>query len=401
VDPTERHTGHDWLQGENYGLWREAWVPVAGAVEVEPGEVLVTQLGPFPVLVIRSPEGDLRAFHNVCPHRGHPVCSTSGPRRELQCTYHRWTFGLDGGLLRRPDAESFSTEGQGLSPLRVDELAGLIWLNADPTGVELADWLGPVRSLLCAQGLDRMSLTSHVSVELACNWKLSAEVHLESYHVHTLHPEVLPWVGDTEITLETLGIHGAMRVPLAQPSGRLAESSGLLDQRLSEHGVDSEGLSLHEKRLAFAQAELASLRGRGIDTHTLEATQLIENRFIGLFPNTQLNSYGHSVMLFRHHPHPTDPGQCRFEQQIFSLEEGPPSRRSTHRVVAASDPAVGPITEADLAVAQRLQSGAHSPAFAPQFSDQELLLRHFYSVLDDYVERRIVSSQSTEPGPSS
>jgi hypothetical protein len=246
-----------------------------------------------------------------------------------------------------------------------------------------------------------MSLTSHVSVELACNWKLSAEVHLESYHVHTLHPEVLPWVGDTEITLETLGIHGAMRVPLAQPSGRLAESSGLLDQRLSEHGVDSEGLSLDEKRLAFAQAELAALRGRGIDTHTLEATQLIENRFIGLFPNTQLNSYGHSVMLFRHHPHPTDPGQCRFEQQIFSLEEGTPSRRSAHRVVAASDPAVGPITEADLAVAQRLQSGAHSPAFAPQFSDQELLLRHFYSVLGDYVERRIVSSQSTEPAPSS
>lgn len=374
---------------------------MASTVEVGTGEVFVTQLGPLPVLVVRSTEGDLRAFHNVCPHRGHPVCLASGPRHELQCKYHRWTFGLDGSLLKRPDPESFSTEGAGLSPLRVEERGGLVWLNASSTGGELTDWLGPADPLLCGQNLGKMSLTNHVSVELACNWKLSAEVHLESYHVHTLHPEVLPWVNDTEIGLETLGMHGAMTVPLAQPSGRLDNSSQLLEERLSQHQIDGKGLSQQEKRAAFAKAELNALKSKGIDTRGLTPERLVENQFISLFPNTQLNSYGHSVMLFRHHPHPTDPARCRFEQQVFSLEQGAPSRRATHRTVAADDPAIGPITAADLNIAERLQSGAHSPAFSPEYSDQELLLQHFYAVLDDYMERRIVNSQSTEPAPSS
>jgi len=328
------------------------------------------------------------------------VCDVSGTARHLQCPYHGWTFGLDGGLRHRPDGQSFSAEGRGLRPIRVEEAGGLVWLSAAESGPDLAAWLGPMLPMLRAQGLERMSLTSHVSVMLDCNWKLSSEVHLESYHVHSLHPDVLPWVDDTAVRVQALGMHGAMWVPMARPSGRLTAPTQMLAERLAQHGIAAEGMSLTEQRQAFGAAELAVLQNKGADTGDLTPERLVETQFLHLFPNVQLNAYGHSIMLFRHHPHPTDPGRCRFEQQIFSLVPGDPTRGALPRTVPYDDPAIGPVTAADLLVAQRLQESANSPAFDPEWSEQELLIRHFYEVLSDYVDRRTVSSQSSDPLPS-
>ena len=75
------------------------------------GHVIVTSVGPYPVIVVHDGV-TVRAFHNVCPHRGHPICETDGQHKRLRCPYHHWTFALDGQRLRRPDPEDFADDGR-------------------------------------------------------------------------------------------------------------------------------------------------------------------------------------------------------------------------------------------------------------------------------------------------
>ena len=177
-----------------------------------------------------------------------------------------------------------------------------------------------------------------------------------------------------------------MTVPLARPSRRLPSAGGgMLSQQLSRMGVDPTGMPLEAQRAALGAASLASLAARGADVGALTADQLLHSQLIQLFPNVQLNCYGDRIMLFRHHPHPTDPTRCRFEQQIFELAPSTSGQAVRPRTVAPDDPSIGPVTGADLRVAQRLQRSAISPAFQPDWGGQERLVRHFHQQVAEHV----------------
>ena len=384
-----RYWDPEWMRREVRSLWPRVWFPVAAEVELADEEGFVaTGLGPLPVFVLRD-GAKLRAFHNVCSHRGHLVCTGSGTLRSLVCPYHHWRFDRSGRLVERPDAGDFEGTGRDLTPLRCTTFAGLVWVCADPATAELSDWLGDAAEALEAQGLARMSLTSDVRVPLSCNWKLSVEVHCEGYHVHALHPEVLNWVDDTRVDVQALGLHGAMQIPLARPSPRGEADPHAVHARLREllgTSADVGELSAEAARTRLAEAEHAALDADGVDVGWLPAERLVENHFLQLFPAVQLNGYGSRVMLFRHQPDPMDPARTVFRQQIFELSAQPPACRATPREVSLEDPAVGNVTGADLALAQRLQAGVASPAFArPEWSRQELLLRRFHAAVEDHL----------------
>lgn len=187
-----------------------------------------------------------------------------------------------------------------------------------------------------------------------------------------------------------------MTVPLAQPSRRLASpSGGMLGQQLARMGIDPAGMTPEAQRAAFGAAALASLAARGADVSALTAVQLLHSQLIQLFPNVQLNCYGDRIMLFRHHPHPTDPTRCRFEQQIFELAPASSVPDVRPRTVAPDDPSIGPVTGADLRVAQNLQRSVISPAFRPDWGAQERLVQHFHQQVSAHVCGPDVGPQGT------
>ena len=115
------------LRLEQERIFRHAWQYVARREEIaERGSFLATQAGDAPVVLTRDEEGELRAFLNVCRHRGSLVCEGSGRRATLQCPYHAWTYGLDGRLVAAP---RLAREGGndaselGLVPVQVDTWA--------------------------------------------------------------------------------------------------------------------------------------------------------------------------------------------------------------------------------------------------------------------------------------
>jgi len=159
----------------------------------EPGSFATTRVGSLPIVLVRDREGILRAFVNVCRHRGSLVCDGAGRRETLQCPYHAWTYALDGSLIAAPRSDrepGFDQGGLGLVSMQVDTWGPFVFVNPDLDTAPLVDYLGDLPSLLTADGVDVNALEFHkrAETEYEANWKVCAENYLECYHCSVAHP---------------------------------------------------------------------------------------------------------------------------------------------------------------------------------------------------------------------
>ena len=187
------------------------------------GDFRTVQIGRESVLVTRSRDGSLRAFLNICRHRGARLCveETGTVKRSFQCPYHAWTYGLDGKLIAAPNLSSMPDIDRteyGLRPVRLREWLGYAWLCLadEPPSFEdtvigdVADRLGAVEPIE-NYDIDELTLGRRISYDVKANWKLIIENFMECYHCATIHPElteVLPEFADGLAAQYYVG-HGA------------------------------------------------------------------------------------------------------------------------------------------------------------------------------------------------
>ncbi len=182
------------LRLERERIFARSWQYVGHTGELpEPGSFVATRAGQVPVVVVRDRAGRLRAFVNVCRHRGHLLCDGAGRRETLQCPYHAWTYDLDGSLRNAPRADAepgFEREGLGLVPVQVDTWGPFLFVNPDLGAASLADHLGELPALVAAGGVDVDALDFHqrASADYDANWKICAENYLECYHCAVAYP---------------------------------------------------------------------------------------------------------------------------------------------------------------------------------------------------------------------
>ena len=181
------------LGRERERIFARSWQYVAHAAELtRPGDYVARLAGDIPVLVVRD-GGELRAFVNVCRHRGHELARGEGNRQTLQCPYHAWTYGLDGSLRAAPRSEredGFDPDDLALVPVGVDSFGPFVFVNPARDGASLADVLGDLPERLLAAGVDvdALAFRERIEYELAANWKLVIENYLECYHCSVAHP---------------------------------------------------------------------------------------------------------------------------------------------------------------------------------------------------------------------
>ena len=184
------------LRLERERIFRRTWQYAGRADQVaEPGAFFTCDLAGVPIVVVRDEEGGLRAFLNVCRHRGSLVCEGEGKRASLQCPYHAWTYGLDGSLRAAPRSErvpGFDKDVLGLVPVPVEAWGPFVFVNPDPEAEPLAETLGELPALVAASGIDLDSLRFLKRAsgdEYAANWKVCSENFLECYHCQVAHPD--------------------------------------------------------------------------------------------------------------------------------------------------------------------------------------------------------------------
>jgi choline monooxygenase len=179
---------------ERDAVFARSWQHVGHASQVpNAGDHLVAMVARRPVLVVRGEDGVLRAFFNVCRHRGGPLAPKDGHAHMLQCRYHGWTYRLDGMLRGVPHfnrTELFDKKDYGLVPVRLAEWQGLLFVHLQPAGELLETLVAGIAERIAPQRFDQLAFVKQVDYEARCNWKVYVDNYLEGYHVPLVHPEL-------------------------------------------------------------------------------------------------------------------------------------------------------------------------------------------------------------------
>ena len=182
------------LEKEWDRIFFRSWL-YAGREEgvAEPGAYRTLQVGPESVLIVRDRGGALRAFYNVCRHRGSILCEAeTGSLRSIRCPYHAWTYGLDGRLLAAPNLRDAALpDGElALRTIALETWRGGVFVNLDPASTPLRESLGDLPDRMQRYPLERLRVQTHAVYEVQANWKILVENYQECYHCPGVHPEL-------------------------------------------------------------------------------------------------------------------------------------------------------------------------------------------------------------------
>jgi phenylpropionate dioxygenase-like ring-hydroxylating dioxygenase large terminal subunit len=214
------------LRRESDQIFARSWQYAGHTGQItEPGSYFTSSAGEIPIVVTRARDGELRAFLNVCRHRGSVVATGEGKRETLQCSYHAWTYGLDGQLRAAPRSDrepDFDASELGLVPAAVGTWGRFVFVNPDRDAAPLADALGEVPALLGELiDLDVLEHRFRLEWELDANWKVACENFLECYHCAVAHPgfSAIVDVAPDSYRLRTSGLTSSQFGPLRENGG--------------------------------------------------------------------------------------------------------------------------------------------------------------------------------------
>ena len=182
-----------------------------------PGDYLAEELAGVPVLLVRGRDRALRAFANICRHRGAPLASGCGNARAFSCPYHGWTYALDGALAGIPEQASFpgfDKSTHGLIPLPAGERHGMIFVclaPGEPLEIDVDAHLAGLGDEFGAYGFAGYSHFAAETMTPAINWKFGIDTFLEAYHLPALHrTTVAPLIRGNLGSFEAFGDHGRL-----------------------------------------------------------------------------------------------------------------------------------------------------------------------------------------------
>jgi phenylpropionate dioxygenase-like ring-hydroxylating dioxygenase large terminal subunit len=192
-----RYTSQEFFELEKKHLWKKTWLYGAHEAQLpEPGNYVLLDIPDAPIFLMRGKDGQVRAFYNVCSHRGAPlVRDPEGRENLLRCTYHQWTYSTEGKLIsvmeERDFPKPFDKDCLGLQEVRCEMWGHWIFINEDLDAQPLRDWLGMIASEFVQFDINSLRPAAIRSYELECNWKLTMDAFLEVYHIKGIHPETV------------------------------------------------------------------------------------------------------------------------------------------------------------------------------------------------------------------
>ena len=311
----------------------------------KPGDFVAEDVAGMPVLMTRGADGEVRAFANICRHRGAPVAQGCGNARAFTCPYHGWTYDNAGKLLGTTDKVGFAgldVASHGLVQLPAVEKHGLLFMRPKPVAagesapIDIDARLGSVASDLAALRPETYPLYSTDRVHPRINWKFAIDTFLEGYHIPHLHRKTIApyFVGNCGV-FKSGGLNGRLSVPKT---------------------------SIEEVR-TMPEAE------RDYRRHVVSIYQL--------FPNALLIWQLDHIEIWRAFPDRDDPSRCEVEMTIYKPAD---SARPDSYWEKNRDIAIRTVMEEDFPLGERMQIGFESGATEEViYGRNEPSLVHFHT----------------------
>lgn len=357
----EAYTSEEYARAERDRLWRKVWLQVGRQEDIpEVGNYITYEVLDDSLVIVRTAEDRIQAYHNVCPHRGRKLVDTpkgerngKGFRNQFICAYHGWRFNLDGENTHIPHQEDWKgaldQQCASLSKVTTDTWGGWIWINMDPDCEPLLDYLDPSARMLDPFQLQNMRVRWRKWGIFDCNWKVAMEAFNETYHVQTTHPEFNKY-GSFRGWARTQGLHSnigyeapkdmdenqAAKLRLgtnADPRISTAEmqvytwekantntTQTLVNAALRLKDELPEGTPPGEVLQHWLKTARADDEARGVVWPTVDPKHVGESGTAWqIFPNFQIGHAVNNMLCYSARPYGYDPDKCIFEGAVYEL----------------------------------------------------------------------------------
>jgi phenylpropionate dioxygenase-like ring-hydroxylating dioxygenase large terminal subunit len=357
--PAEAYTSREYAEDEADKLWAKVWQH-AGRVEDIPevGDYITYEICHDSILIVRVATDRIKAYHNVCPHRGRRLVRVpkggNGARGNAKtgaffCGYHGWTFDLEGRnteLMNKNDWQGMLTDERTcLTEVKVDTWGGWLWVNMDPDCMPLREYLEPAASILDPFQFEKMRYRFRQWVVFDCNWKVALEAFMEPYHVAATHPQLTKY-GDFYAWSKAQGLHGndgydapeshedSAATTTVHRTGKGADARAMMGQmqrefwetvgasttevlvKAAERLVDElpEGTPAAEVHHHWLESCKADYAAMGVEWPEISDDQMAKAGLAWhLFPNMGILQGPTFALYYRTRPFGTDPDKCIYE----------------------------------------------------------------------------------------
>jgi phenylpropionate dioxygenase-like ring-hydroxylating dioxygenase large terminal subunit len=367
TDPVPAAPYHDpaWFELEREAVFKRSWINVGHLCELpENGSFIRRELevAKASILIVRGKDGEVRAFHNVCTHRGTQLVEEAqGRASKFSCPYHMWTFGEDGKLLSAPDFEQFTVKKEdcALPQVALEVIAGLIFVNLGQPETSLREELGDLATRMEGLPVAQATTFAEYVYEIDANWKLTYDNFQENYHLRFIHPR-------------TGAAAGGKDNPFGYPV-HYGFQNEHRTQRIwtnPDPGAPSPVMGSAYKRTG------ASLMRRGL------ITPAVGNDYYALFPAFFL--FGNPATHFVHNVYPVASNKSRGVIRMYFVGD---DHDASERFAREYSMAVArDIHSEDRAVIERGQKGLESGALdVIHLQTNEALIRHLFNAVDGRV----------------
>jgi phenylpropionate dioxygenase-like ring-hydroxylating dioxygenase large terminal subunit len=319
--PRDAYSSPGWFEREQRHLFRRSWAIVATTDDLSgPGDYVTADVGGVPLLLVVGDDGELRAFQNLCRHRGMVMVEGRGSGLDdVRCSYHDWRYDLSGALTvvpqRKEQFPDLCAEGLGLLPASVGVWEGMVFARVDPAAPPLRDELGGLPAGIGSHRPGTLPLAASVDLTARCNWKLLVENHIDVYHLWYLH-------------------HASL---------------GRFDHRRFEHRQHDRHWTSYEPLRAGLRPEIPA------GTNEIGHLSARDRTGIGahlIFPNILLAANAEYFMSYA--VLPVDPAESRIEVRIKAEPGSDP---------AALVRAARSFVDEDILACERIQRGLTAPGF--------------------------------------
>ncbi|MCG2633601.1 MAG: Rieske 2Fe-2S domain-containing protein [Gammaproteobacteria bacterium] len=374
---TEAVISPEYFEKEREKIFKKSWLNVGRIDQIpSPGDYMVRDLDILntSLIIVQGQDSQVRAFHNACPHRGNKVAQGKGNTKGFACGFHGWTFNTEGSLVFVPDEEQFFDFDKGdfcLKAVNCETWNGFVFINVEEQPSEtLLEWVGELDRQLDGYPFDDMVCLGEYRAEVKANWKVVIDAFQEAYHVAFVHRRTATGAYTSPETpyckLSAVELYGRNRrgSVYANPDFTPSPSAAVA----FKHGP------------TFIQAAQADLDKLPVGVNP-ERTPNWGFDINVIFPNFRF-----------------DPGQGFYfadnflpisvDQTLYEIRLYMPRPRNAGEMISQENTRVllRDIVREDLNTLETTQEALNTGVMDTiRFSDQEILCRHQYKVVDDIV----------------
>jgi len=421
--PATRYTDPAYFEREKEKMWPRVWQFAAREEDIpEPGDHAVYENVGKSFILVRQEDMSVRAFFNVCLHRGRKLKLENGWASELQCPFHGFTWNNDGSLKNIPcrwDFPHLTEEKMQLPEVSVGRWEGYIFIREAKEGPTLEEYLAPMPEHFQRWKHGNNHTAVWVGKVVPANWKVVMEAFMEAWHTVVTHPQLLPFTGDANSIYNIYGDHVNLTVtpfgtmsPHVDPEGK--PQQWIVDEFVKYNGRSSDnydtpadennsGFKVQVPEGMTARAALgASLRETttrmfGHDVSFASDSEMMDSILYNVFPNFAPWAGFQPNIVYRWRPwHDVD--HCLMEVRILTpippgqtAPKTPPMRFLSLDEKWTEAPELGilgDVFEQDMGnlpfVQEGLKSSANNEVQLANY--QEIEIRQFHNTLTKYLE---------------